>query len=419
MTATAPALLADSIATPEELRRYAEAIVLDCLVMAEGETLYIEAEPAHRELVVAVAEVAHRRGIDVDCLYADPLLRRARIEHGPDEHLGRVPDWLLRRRRSAVGPHAGFLGIGGSELPDAFGGLAPERIGADVAGRLKAQRPFSKALLENRLRWSLCVWPTDRWADQVYPELPPAEGKRRLLEDILYFCRLAPDDPPEAWKQHLDTLVQRAARLDGLQLRALELRGPGTDLRIGLAPGTRFVTGTDTTVYGQRVCVNFPTEEVYTTPDAAASEGTFRCSKPLSFHGRTITGLAGEFRGGRLVRLEADDASDRDTLLAVLDTDRGGRRLGEVALVDSSSRIGRTGRTYWHTGLDENLASHIAFGAGFPVARTPDPSARGRRGVNDSAIHIDVMVGSDELEIAGMRDGGGRVPLIAGGCWQV
>src|SRR5439155_5776421 len=175
-----------------------------------------------------------------------------------------------------------------------------------------------------------------------------------------------------------------------------ELRGPGTALDLRLAPGTRWLGGTDTTAYGQVVAPNIPTEECYTSPLAGAVEGSFRCSLPLSIAGRLIDGIAGEFRGGRLVRLSAERDDDRDFLAAYLDTDANAKRLGEVALVDASSRIGQRRRTYFNTLLDENAAAHIAFGAGFAATRE-----QGRRGVNSSTLHLDVMIGSDEFEATG------------------
>jgi aminopeptidase len=129
-----------------------------------------------------------------------------------------------------------------------------------------------------------------------------------------------------------------------------------------------------------------------------------------------IEGIAGEFRRGRLVRLEADDDEDRDFLAAALDTHPGAGRLGEIALVDRSSRIGQAGRIYFNTLLDENAAAHMAFGYGFGQARLPE--ARGKR-VNTAPIHLDVMIGTDELQATGIREGGKRVPLIVDGEWQV
>jgi len=158
-----------------------------------------------------------------------------------------------------------------------------------------------------------------------------------------------------------------------------------------------------------------PTEETFTSPDPRATSGTFRCTFPLSFRGRLIHGLRGEFSSGRLVRLEADSDDDRDFVAAYIDTDRMGRRLGEVALVDSSSRIGETGRIYYNTLLDENAAAHIAFGSGFGGTRSERPA----RGINRSVIHLDVMIGSPELEVTGFDGRGRRIPLIHEGAWRM
>jgi aminopeptidase len=162
-----------------------------------------------------------------------------------------------------------------------------------------------------------------------------------------------------------------------------------------------------------------PTEEVFTSPDPRQTSGTFQCTFPLSFRGRLIHGLRGEFSKGRLVRLEADSDENRDFVAGFIDTDRMGRRLGEVALVDASSRIGETGRIYYNTLLDENASSHIAFGAGFSHTRVNHQTSNARRGVNRSQAHVDVMIGSDDLEATGTGARGRRVPLIADGEWQV
>jgi aminopeptidase len=160
-----------------------------------------------------------------------------------------------------------------------------------------------------------------------------------------------------------------------------------------------------------------PTEETFTSPHAAGTEGTFACTFPLSFQGRLIEGLRGEFRSGKLVRLDASTKKDRDFVAAFLDSDPNGngRKLGEVALVDTTSRIGQSGRTYFHTLLDENAAAHIAFGAGFGGTRT---GAR-KVGLNRATVHLDVMVGGPDFEATGITDKGKRVPVIADGLWQI
>jgi aminopeptidase len=210
-------------------------------------------------------------------------------------------------------------------------------------------------------------------------------------------------------------LAARARVLTDLGLKRLRYHGPGTDLEVGLSPGTVFVGGRRNDAYGHVVSANVPTEECFTSPQAGAAAGTFRCSLPLQFGGRLIEGIAGEFRAGRLVRLEASVEEDREFLAAFLDSEPNARRLGEVALVDASSRIGRRGRVYFNTLLDENAAAHIAFGAGFGLTRRPDA----RSGVNRASLHLDVMIGTDELEVTGTAANGGSVPLIAGGVWQI
>src|SRR5439155_4567497 len=209
---------------------------------------------------------------------------------------------------------------------------------------------------------------------------------------------LGQDDRPgiEGWTAHAKARQQRAQRLSRMKLERRRLRGPGTDLEVALSPGTVWRGGREKGPYGHVTSPNIPTEEVFTTPQAGAAEGAFRCSMPLSFHGRVIEGIAGEFRGGRLVRLEAKRVADRDFLAAFLDSEPNARRLGEVALVDATSRIGRKRRIYYNTLLDENAAAHIALGAGFGNTR-----ADGRRGVNRASFHLDVMLGTDDFEATG------------------
>jgi aminopeptidase len=274
-----------------------------------------------------------------------------------------------------------------------------------------------RAQLNMRARWIIAGWPTDHWAGQVYPELEPLKAKRRLAGDLLGFCRLTEDDGngTAGWTKHLRTLTRRSARLTKLGLSRLELRGPGTELDLGFVEGTKWLGGFETLADGRKLASNMPTEEVFTSPDARQTTGTFRCTFPLSFRGRLIHGLRGEFSKGRLVRLEADSDDDRDFVASFIDTDRMGRRLGEVALVDASSRIGQTGRIYYNTLLDENAAAHIAFGSGFGGTRSQTPA----RGINQSRIHLDVMIGGADLEATGFDARGRSVPLIREGAWQI
>ena len=403
---------------PESLARYADAIAKASLGIEKGDTLVVQGEPEHRELLVAVAESAYRAGARfVDVVTTDPLVMRARLLHGSDDALGALSPWSRRRYREATGPHGALAHIAGEGEAGYLDGVSPERIGTDYSRLVKQLGFVRRAQLDMRARWIIAGWPTDHWAGQVYPELETLAAKQRLAADLLRFCRLADGDGKgtSGWRGHLRTLSRRSARLTKLGLVRLELRGPGTELDLGLAESTRWLGGFETLADGRKLASNMPTEEVFTSPDPRRTNGTFRCTFPLSFRGRLIHGLRGEFSKGRLVRLEADSDDDRDFVAGFIDTDRTGRRLGEVALVDASSRIGRTGRIYYNTLLDENAAAHIAFGSGFGGTRAETPP----RGVNKSVIHLDVMIGGPELEATGFDARGRRIPLIHEGAWQI
>ena len=403
---------------PESLARYADAIVRASLGIGKGDTFVVQGEPEHRELLVAVAESAYRAGARyVDVITADPLVMRARLMHGSDDALGALSPWSRRRFRETTSPHGAIAHIAGEGEAGYLDGVPTKRIATDYSRRAKQLDFVRRAQLNMLSRWIIAGWPTDHWAGQVYPELDPLEGKRRLASDLMRFCRLAEEDGKgtSGWTRHLRTLSRRSARLSKLGLTRLELRGPGTALDLGFVEGTRWLGGFETLDDGRKLASNMPTEEVFTSPDPRQTSGTFQCTFPLSFRGRLIHGLRGEFSKGRLVRLEADSNEDRDFVAAFIDTDRTGRRLGEIALVDASSRIGQTGRIYYNTLLDENAAAHFAFGSGFGGTRSETPA----RAVNNSTIHLDVMIGGPDLEATGFNGRGRRVPLIREGAWQI
>jgi len=403
---------------PASLARYADAIVRASLGIEKGDTLVVDGEPEHRELLVAIAESAYRAGARfVDVVTGDPLVMRARLRHASDDAIGALSPWALRRFREVARPNGALAHIAGEGEAGYLDGVSPARIAADYAARAKQLGFLRRAQLNMEARWIIAGWPTDHWAGQVYPELEPLKAKRRLARDLVRFCRLEDEDGTGTggWTKHLRTLSRRSARLTKLGLTRLELRGPGTALDLGFVEGTRWLGGFETLADGRRLASNMPTEEVFTSPDPRRTTGTFECTFPLSFRGRLIHGLRGEFAKGRLVRLEADSDDDRDFVAEFIDADRSGRRLGEVALVDASSRIGQSGRIYYNTLLDENAAAHIAFGSGFGGTRTETPP----RGLNRSTIHLDVMIGSPDLEATGFNARGRRIPLIREGTWQL
>jgi aminopeptidase len=409
----------EQILEQDELRRYADAIVKASLGIKKGDTLVVTGEAAHRDLVVAVVEAGYRAGAAIsDVDYSEPLAYRARMLEGSHEARTTITPWRMRQFRELVKPTAARAHINGTAQLGYLDGVPPKRI-AEAQAAIAAQLKFwQRASLEMDARWTIAAWPTALWAEQVYPELSRLEGKRKLAQDFLWFCRLTDEDGAGArgWLDHVRQIVRRSAKLTKLGLTRLELRGPGTELEVRLANGTLWLGGQETTKHGVKIAPNMPTEETYTSPHAAGTNGTFTCTFPLTFQGKLIHGISGEFNNGRLVRLDAATKEDRDFLVAYVDSDPSGngRRLGEVALVDATSRIGQSGRTYFDTLMDENAATHIAFGAGFNGTRSG-----ARTGVNDSTIHLDVMIGSPDFEVTGVTAKGRRLPVIAGGLWQI
>jgi aminopeptidase len=406
--------------TGPELERYAEMIVRGCIAFRRGDMLVQRVSIAHRELAVAIAEAAYRAGAAaVEVEYDDPRVVAARIAHGSDTALGRRTSWQRERIRALGDEHVALVSVMGETELGVLARLPPERVAEDTK-RLASGAEMARIRREGRLRGTICAWPTDEWAARVFPGLDTEKGKRRLARDLLSFCRIGPGDPPghKGWTAHLATLRRRAARLTKLDLVELHVRDRGTDLHLRIAPFSLWRGGGEQDHWGRRIAMNVPTEECFVSPDAAATEGTFRCSRPRSFGGRVIENLAGEFRNGRLVRLDAKREADRDWLARYLGSIPNAERLGEIALVDSSSRIGKTGLIYYNGLLDENAAAHMAFGSGFAKTRTI-PIAKKRYGVNRSTTHIDVMIGTDDLEATGVTRAGRRVPLVAGGAWRI
>jgi len=289
--------------------------------------------------------------------------------------------------------------------------LDPERAGRD-------QLPFIKEILpviaDRTTNWTVVPCPTEHWATLVHPDLPPEHALDRLWDQVVHVCRLDEPDPIAAWNARAEMLTAAAGRLNARRFDRLHFEGPGTDLTIGLLPSSTFHSALDETVDGVVHLANLPTEEVYATPDPQRVEGRVRSTKPLVLaDGTIIRGLAIRFEGGRAVEVEAEQGAA--VMRGRTRFDEGAARLGEVALVDRESRIGKLGTVFYYTLLDENAASHVALGDGFDDGLVEED----RRRRNRSSIHIDFMIGGDEVAVSGITRDGEQVPVLRAGAWQV
>ena len=396
------------------LDRYADLIVSVGANVQAGQVLTIEALPEAQPLVAALARAAYGRGARfVEAQYFDPELKRIRAELAPDDSLEWVPPWLGRRIAGLGDLDAARVVLVPLVPPGLLDGLDPARAGRD---RLPTLDETFKTIDDRSIAWTLSPFPTRSWAQVVYPGVQPDEALERLWQDVVHVCRLDEPDPARAWNERIDQIWQIATRLDALDLDALQFEGPGTDLTVGLLPSSRFAKegGASHTRTGVRHVPNIPTEEVYTTPDPERTSGFVTATKPLDVAGSLVTGLRIRFEGGRAVEIDAE--SNAEALRARCAVDDGASRLGEVALVDGEGRIGKLGRTFFTTLLDENAASHLALGEAYatPIG---EPSDLPR--INASAVHVDFMIGSDKVEVTGTTKSGETVPLLRGGVWQI
>jgi aminopeptidase len=397
----------------ELLDRYAELIVGFGANVQPDQVVAVEASPEAAPLVHRIVRGAYERGARyVDVAYFDPLVKRIRIETATDDSLSWVPPWLGRRILDLGELDAARIRLSPIIPPGLLAGLDSARASRD---RLPSVREVLQTIDDRSIAWTISPFPTEAWAQVVFPELEPTAAVEALWRDLEHVCRLDEPDPIEAWERRIREIWQAASRLDELGLDALRFVGPGTDLTVGLLPSARFARdgGRATTRTGIQHMPNLPTEELFTTPDPERTEGIVSSTKPLDVGGSLVTGLRIRFEGGRAVEIEAD--SNAEALRARCATDEGAARLGEVALVDGKSRIGGLGRTYFSTLLDENAASHIALGNGFAFAANGDAAAQ----INRSSIHVDFMIGSDAVSVTGVTRGGDRVPLLRGGVWEI
>src|SRR5215471_2684769 len=355
--------------TPDELARYAAVAIDGCLDLRRGELLVLIYEPEHRPLARALAEAAYRRGLRVDANMSDALMLRAELLHADESVLGDVTPWRKARMLARTEGDAAALFIDGDEDPDALDDTDPARMALQSRRFRERTVDVTERIAANRDQSLIIAYPTAAWARRAYPELAVDRAQRALAEDLLSFCRIGADDDDDALSRHIAALRARADVANRLALREVRLRGPGTDLRLGLTEDGLWSSALEVNAFGRSVFGNLPSEEIYTSPAASATEGTVRCTAPLALDGLVIDDLRMEFQGGRMVRLDARTDEQRDRLLGLLDGDEGGRRIGELALVDASSRIGQRGRLYWNTLLDENQACHMALGFGFASCR--------------------------------------------------
>jgi aminopeptidase len=390
------------------LRRYAELAVRVGLNLRTGQDLHISCYVEHAPLARAVATVAYEAGARrVDVFYADQHVRRGMLEHAKDDVLEWSPPWGFSQSEYLHEHRGAAFGISGDPNPDIYSGIDGARVGR--ARPKELMKRGAEIIFDQRtVNWSGMAFPNEGWAQKIFDE-PDVE---RLWELVTKAVRLDEGDPVAAWKDHLARLRKRALALNDHRFDAVRFRGPGTDLTIGLLPASRWNAPEFETVDGHRFVPNLPTEEVFTTPDPSRTHGTVRATRPFSPAGGVVVeGLELRFENGRAVDVRADRGEA--VVRAQLETDEGAARLGEVALVDGSSRVGQLDVVFFDVLFDENAACHIAYGKGLSMGVDASADA----GMNESSIHVDFMIGGPEVDVDGLDTEGTATPILRDNEW--
>lgn len=403
----------------DNLRHYARLIIAEGVGLGKGQELIVMAEIDQAPFVRIVAEEAYKAGAKhVEVLWRDSELVKIRYREGSDETMAYAPNWLHDAVARGHKENAARLGILSAD-PSLLAEFPADRVATASKAHSLATKGVSDLVSSMAINWCLVGAASPDWAKRVFPNLDATEGTAALWDKIFLASRVLEEDPIQAWIAHSETLEAKVRWLDSLHLDALHFQAPGTDLKVGLVEKHLWAGGRGYAKNGITCSPNIPTEEVFTMPHRMRVDGVVSSTMPLSLRGQIVDEIRVEFKDGAAIGATAK--SGEAVLQNLISTDEGANRLGEVALVPHSGKVGQTGTLFLNTLFDENAASHIAFGSSyeenFEGGGQLDEAQLLAAGANDSVIHVDWMIGSAEMDVDGIQKDGTRIPLMRSGEW--
>jgi aminopeptidase len=411
----------------QNLEKYAEVILKVGLNLQPGQRLLIGGASTSHDgisfetapLVRIITRKAYQMGARlVDVVWGDEQLRLIRFQYSPEESLDEYPQWRIDARLDISQAGDANLHIMTSN-PDLLRDIDSSLISKFQLNLQKNLKPVLDLITQNALNWLIISAPSKAWADKLFPKIPSKKRIQKLWDVIFKICRIDEDNPISAWKKHNEDLHKRCNYFNQKQYNALKLTSAVTNLTIGLPKNHIWTGGSVKTLDGIDFTANLPTEEIYTLPHKARVNGIVKTTRPVFYQGKIIEDCVFKFSEGRVVEAEAKVGNDM--LQAIIDTDEGARSIGETALVPYSSPISQTGLLFYNILIDENASNHIALGQGYRDSlKNGDEMTEEEfmaAGGNQSLIHLDLMIGSFDMNVDGVFKDGIVEPVMRNGEW--
>lgn len=404
----------------ENLKKYARLIAETGVNVQDNHTVVLQISVDQVPLARLITEEAYRLGAaEVIVQWSDETIQREFLAHAATDRIENVPQYKIDQTDDWIAKGASRISVVSSN-PDALAGVDAQRVAAFQAANGKALVNLRKATQANKVSWTVVAAASEGWAAKVFPELATSEEQvDALWNEIFKTTRIYEENPVIAWDIHDKKLQEKAAELNEQQFTALHYTAPGTDLTIGLPKNHLWEGAGSYNARGEEFMANMPTEEVFTAPDSRRVDGYVSSTKPLSYAGTIISGMKFTFKDGKVVDFSAEQGEE--ALKNLLAIDEGAKHLGEVALVPDPSPISQSGLIFYNTLFDENASNHLAFGSAYAFnlqgGTEMSEEELAAAGLNRSQTHVDFMVGSDKMNIDGIKEDGTIVPVFRNGDW--
>ena len=407
------------ISKETKLQRYADLLIRVGLNLQEGQTLLINAPIKQSDFVAQLSEKAYDAGAkNVLVEYSDERLTRLKMEKAPEEGLRDFPTWKAKGFVEMAKNNVAVLNLN-SPNPTLLKGIDAQRVAMANKASGEAFKEFQPYISGGRISWLIAAVPSVAWAKSVFPELSEEKAVEELWEKIFYTTRVDQENPVQLWKEHIENMTQNADHLNDRDYRKLHYKGPGTDFTVEIHSKSKWICAQFTNDQGIHFVPNLPTEEVFTIPVRNSVNGTVSSTKPLNYSGNLINNFSLTFKDGKVTDFHAEEGYE--TLKGLLETDEGASFLGEIALVPHNSPISNTNIIFNNTLFDENASCHIALGNALSICvengKEMSKDELKEIGFNESLTHVDFMIGSEQLDIDGIREDGSVEPIFRNGNW--